>query len=208
VGWRGHGGVLILISARGLCVAGFMVKSLIFELGVEEFHGAAELGAEAGFVAVEALEGSAIVYQVLVGEGGLGLVAADLEDGADFGLLANHLIVHEGGLEGDDAVEAPAGDDQLIDEVEAGAGLGLVIGEVFFAEGGELLLGLVGEGDLFGGESVGEAGGAGAGASLGGDGSAGFGAVGARGILRFWVDMGGSLRRRCGHLVLGCLRGG
>ena len=101
-----------------------MVKFLICELGVEEFHGAAELGAEAGFVAVEAFEGSAIVYQVLVGEGGLGLVVADLEDGADFGLLANHLIVHEGGLEGDDAVEAPAGGDQLIDEVEAGGGFG------------------------------------------------------------------------------------
>src|SRR6202142_3287188 len=134
--------------------------------GVEEFQGAAGLGAEAGCVAVEAFEGAAIVYQVLVGDGGLGLGAADLEHGADFGLLSNHLVLHEHGLEDQDAVEAPAGDDELIDEVEAGAGLGLVLGEVFFAHGVEILLGFVFEDDQVGGESVGEAGGAGAGASL------------------------------------------
>ncbi len=81
-----------------------------------------------------------------------------------------------------DAVEPPAGADQLIDEVELRAGLGLVVGQVGFAKGAELLRGFVSEDELVGGESVGEAGGAGAGAALGGDGSAGSCAVGARGI--------------------------
>jgi len=39
-----------------------MVKFLILELGVQELHGAAELGAEAGLVAVEAFEAAGIVY--------------------------------------------------------------------------------------------------------------------------------------------------
>ena len=177
---------------RGLCAVGFIMQFLIVSLGVEEFQGAAKLGAEAGFVAVEAFEGAAIVYPMLVGDAGLGLVVADLEHGADFGLLANHLVTHEGGLEGDDEVEAPAGGGQLIDEVEAEAGLRLVLGQVFFAQGVELLFGFVCEDDLAGGESVGGAGGAGAGASLGGGGSAGFSAVGAGGIDAFLGGHGAS----------------
>jgi hypothetical protein len=54
--WWRFGGAPILIKVRGFCVAGFMVKFLIFELGGEELEGAAELGAEAGLVAVEAFE--------------------------------------------------------------------------------------------------------------------------------------------------------
>src|ERR1700690_385963 len=163
--------------------------------GVEEFQGAAGLGAEAGCVAVEAFEGAAIVYQVLVGDGGLGLGAADLEHGANFGLLANHLVLHEDGLEDQDAVEAPAGDDQLIDEVEAGGGLGLVLGEVLF-HGVEVLSGFGFEDDQVGGEAVGEAGAAGAGAAFWGGGGAGFGAVCAGGIDAFLAGHGGSLERR------------
>jgi len=70
----------------------------------------------------------------------------------------------------------------LIDEVEAGVGSGLVLGEVFFAEGVELLRRFAFEEELVGGEAVGEAGGAGVGASRWGGGSAGPGAVGTRGI--------------------------
>jgi hypothetical protein len=71
--WRGFLGGRILIRVRGLCVAGFMVKFLIFGRGVQDLQSPAELGAEAGFVAVEALEGAAIVYQMLVGDGGAGV---------------------------------------------------------------------------------------------------------------------------------------
>jgi hypothetical protein len=138
--WWGFGGASIFIRALGFCVTGFMVKFLIFELGGEESDGAAELGAEAGFVAVEAFEGAGIVAEVLVGDGGANVWAATLELFVDLGLLALHLELHEGALEGDDAVEAPAGGDQVIDEVELGAGLGLVMGEVFFAEGVVLLV--------------------------------------------------------------------
>src|SRR5271169_2254411 len=90
-GWWGFGGGPILFRALGFCVAGFFVQFLIFLLGVEECQDAAEIGSEAGFVAVEAFEG-------------LGLVAADLECCLDFGLLANHFVIHEGGLGGDGAV--------------------------------------------------------------------------------------------------------
>ena len=176
-----------------------MVKFLIFGRGVQEFHGAAELGAEPGLVAVEAFEAAAIVYQMLVGDGGAGLAVADVVLFADLGFLASDLVIHKGGLEGQDAVVAPAGGDQLIDEVEPGAGLGLVLGEVFFAKGVELLLRFAFVEELVRGESVGEAGGAGAGASLGGDGSAGFGAVGAGGIDAFLGGHGGSLERGFGH---------
>jgi len=189
----------ILIRMRGLCVAGFMVKFLIFEPGVEELQGAVELGAEAGFVAVEAFEGATIFYQMLVGDGGASLAVADVVLFADLGFLASDLAVHKGGLKGQDAVVAPAGGDQLIDEVEPGAGLGLELGQVFFAQGIELLLGFAFDEELVGGESVGEGGGAGAGASLGGDGSAGLGAVGAGGIDAFLGGHAGSFRRRCGH---------
>ena len=137
--WGIWGGLLFI--RLGICVAGFMVKFLIFELGGQEFDGAAELSAEAGFVAVEAFEGAAIVYQMLVGDGGAEVSAATFELSVDLGLLAVHLELHEGALEGDDAVEAPAAGDQLIDEVELGAGLGLVMAEVFFAEGVVLLVG-------------------------------------------------------------------
>ena len=118
---------------------GFIMQFLIFGLGVEEFDGAAELGTEAGFVAVEAFEGAGIVAEVLVGDGGADVWAATFELFVDLGLLAVHLELHEGAVEGDDTVEAPAGGDQVIDEVELGAGLGLVMGEVFFAEGVVLL---------------------------------------------------------------------
>ena len=180
----------ILITVIGFCVAGFVVKFLILGLGVQEFQSAAELGAEAGLVAVEAFEAAGIVYQVLIGDGGTGLGIADLELPADLGFLARDLVIHEGGLEGEDAVVAPAGGDQLIDEVEAGAGLGLVLGQVFFAKGVELLLGFAFDEELIGGEAVGERGGAGAGATLGGDGAVGLGAVGARGIDAFWGGHG------------------
>ena len=161
------------------------MQFLIFELGVEELQGAAELGAEAGFVAVEAFEAAGIIYQMLIGNGGAGFCVADLVLSADLGFLASDLAIHEGGLEGQGAVVAPAGGDQLIDEIEPGAGLGLVLGQVFFAQGVELVLGFAFEEELAGGESVGEGGGVGAGASLGGDGPVGFGAVGAGGIDAF-----------------------
>ena len=61
--WRGFGGVPILIRARGLCVAGFMVKFLIFELGAQESYLAAEPGAETGFVVAEAFEGAGVVAE-------------------------------------------------------------------------------------------------------------------------------------------------
>jgi len=160
-GWWGLAAGRILIRMRGLCAAGFIMQFLIFELGVEELQGAAELGAEAGFVAVEAFEGAGIVAEMLVGDGGAGFGVADLILFADLGFLANDLAIHEGGLEGQDAVVAPAGGDHLIDEVEPGAGLGLELGEVFFAQGVELLLGLALDEELVGGESVGEAGGVG-----------------------------------------------
>lgn len=103
-----------------------------------------------------------------------------------------HLEIEEGGLEGEDAVVAPADGDQSIDEVELGAGLGLVVGQAGFAKGVELRFGFAFEDELASGESVGEAGGVGAGAALGGDGSAGSGAVGARGIDASLGGHGGS----------------
>ena len=188
--------ILIRLRFRG---TGFVVKFLIFELGVQELHGAAELGAEPGLVAVEALEAAGIVAEMLAGDGGAGFCVADLVLFADLGFLASDLVIHKGGLEGQDAVVAPAGGDQLIDEVEPGAGLGLVLGEVFFAKGVELLLRFAFVEELVGGESVGEAGGAGASASLGGDGSVGLGAVGAGGIFAFLGGHAGCFGRWCRH---------
>jgi hypothetical protein len=127
-------------------------------------------GAEAGLGAVEAFESAGIGAEMLTGDGGAGFAAAGLGLCVDLGLLARHLEIHEGGLEGWDAVEAPADGGRLIDEVGPGAALGMVRGC----------------------ESTGEAGGARAGASLGGDGAAGFGAEGARGIDASLGGHGGS----------------
>ncbi|HXN48177.1 MAG TPA: hypothetical protein VN893_16135 [Bryobacteraceae bacterium] len=55
---------------------------------------------------------------MLIGDGGTGFTVADLELFADLGFLASDLAIEQGGLEGQDAVVAPAGGDQLIDEVE------------------------------------------------------------------------------------------
>ena len=150
-------------------------------------------------MAVEALEGAGIVAEMLIGDGGADGGAGGFELRVDLGFLASHLDVHEGGLEAQDAVEAPAGGGQLADEVELGAGLGPVIVQVFFAKGVELLLRFAFDEDLVGGESMGEAGGVRASASHRGDGSAGLGAVGARGIDASLGRHGGSFRRRCGH---------
>ena len=46
----------ILIKGRWFCAVGFIMQLLMLELGAEELQGAAEVGAEAGLVAVEALE--------------------------------------------------------------------------------------------------------------------------------------------------------
>jgi hypothetical protein len=172
-----------------------VVKFPIFEASFQKNEGSSEFGAEAGLVAGEALEGTGFVAEGLVGDGGADIGAAEVELFLDLGLLAADLELEEGGLEGQDAVVAPAAGDQLIDEIELGAGLGLVVGEVLFAEGVEVLLGFVFEDEPVGGESVGEAGGAGAGAALGGDGSAGSGAVGARGIDATLGGHGGSWGR-------------
>ena len=64
--------------------------------------------------------------------------------------------------------------------------MGLVVGLIGFAKGLELRLGFVFEDEPVGGESVGEAGGVGAGAALGGDGSVGPSTVGARGTRTTW----------------------
>jgi hypothetical protein len=75
-----------------------MVKFLIFGRGVQLLHCAAELGAEAGLVAVEAFEGAAFLYQVLIGDGGAGLAVADVVLSADLGFLVMDLAIDEGGL--------------------------------------------------------------------------------------------------------------
>jgi len=167
------------VSVRG---TGFLVKFPIFQQRGEELESPAAFGAEAGLVAVEALEGAGFVAEGLVGDDDAGFGGADFELFEDLGFLAVHFVVDEGGLEGQDAVEAPADGDELIDEVALGTGLGLIFGQVVFAKGVEFLLGFVSQDEPAGGESVGEAGGVGAGAALGGDGSAGFCAVGARRI--------------------------
>src|ERR1035441_5154 len=66
-GWWGFGGGTILMIIRWFCAIGFIMQFLIFELGVEDLQRAAEFGAEAGLVAVEAFEAARIVYQMQMG---------------------------------------------------------------------------------------------------------------------------------------------
>jgi hypothetical protein len=154
------------------------VQFPIFLPGVQHFHDFVANAAEAGLVAAEAGEDAGSVIEGAVGEGVADVRAAGFEL-LEVGFAADDFDFEEGGLVGPDAVEAPAGGDELFDEVGFVGIAGLEVEQVHVAEGEEVVLGLVVEEDATGGESMGDAGGVGAGAALGGDGTAGFGAIGA-----------------------------
>lgn len=129
-----------------------------------------------GVVTVEVGEGAGFVAEGAEGEGSAACGVVFL---ADFGFLARHFVVEEGGLGGEEAEPAPAGGDKQIDEPAVDGGCRLELVEIGLAEGAEVVLGLVWQDDLAGAEAVGDGGGPAAGESLGGFGTAGAGAVGA-----------------------------
>ena len=162
-----------------VCGTGFLVQFPIFLQSVQHFHDFVANAAEAGLVAAEAGEDAGFVVEGAEGEGVADVYAAGFELVFDVGFAAADFDLEEGGLVGPDAVEAPAGGDELFHQVGFEGIAGLELDEVEVAEGAEVVLGLIFEEDAAGGESMGDAGGVGAGAALGGDGTAGFGAIGA-----------------------------
>ncbi|HXN46999.1 MAG TPA: hypothetical protein VN893_10195 [Bryobacteraceae bacterium] len=150
--------------------------------GVQLFCEFVAGSAEAGLVAAEAGEDAGFVEQGAEGEGVADVGAAGLELLFDRGFAAADFDFEEGGLHGRDAVEAPAGGDELFDQVGfVGIG-GFEVGHEEVAEGDEVLFGFVSEEDAAGCEAVGDRGHVGAGAAFGCGGSAGLGAVGARSV--------------------------
>jgi len=130
---------------------------------------------EVGIVTVEAGESAGFVAEGAEGGG-------EFEFLGDAGVLTGDFGIVEVDLDEPEAVQAPAGGGEQVDEGEIAGGCGLEFGEVGFAKGAEPVLGLLREDDLASVEAVGEGCGGAAGESFGGLGSAGAGAVGARGI--------------------------
>jgi hypothetical protein len=156
-----------------------LVRFFVFGRDGEGIEGAVVGALEAGLVAIEGGEGAGFVAQEAKGEGGAGLVVADIELHFDLWQLAGHLDVEESGFHIDGAGQAPAGGDELVDQEEVAGGLGLELGEVGVAKGAELVLGFGFEDDGVGGEAVDDGGVLAAGESLGGDRSVRKGAIGA-----------------------------
>jgi hypothetical protein len=161
---------------------GFVFAIFRFAAALEGDEQALAGAAETAFVAAEGGEGAGVVAEGAEGDGGADLVVDDVVILFDLRLLVGHFEVDEGGLDGPDAIEAPAGVDQLVDEVEVVAVFGLVLGEVAVAQAGEVLFGLAGEDDFARSEAVSEGVHGGAGAAFRGDGALREGAVGARRI--------------------------
>jgi hypothetical protein len=153
----------------------FFVFAFILAPGGQGLAGGFIDPVEAGVVAIEVGEGAGFVAEGAEGEG-------EFEFLPDAGFLAGDFGIVEVDFEGPEAVQAPAGGGEQVDECELEGGFGLEFGEVEFAKGTEFVRRLVREDDLAGGEAVGERRGLAAGESFGGLGSAGAGAVGARGI--------------------------
>ncbi len=146
----------------------------------EGFEGAVEGASVARLVTVEGGEDAGIVAQGAEGQGGAGLVVADLELLLDEVLAAGHFEVEEGAFEGGGAVHAPPGGDELDDEGLFDDVGGLEVVEVGVAEGVEVVLGFGFEDDgCAGGEAVGEGSVAAAFESLGRDRPVGACAIGA-----------------------------
>ena len=151
----------------------------IFAAGLETLEEPVVGAANTAFVAVEDAEGSGVVAEGLEGQRAAGFDIADRELLFDGGLLVVEFEVEQGGLDGGDAQESPAGGDEFIELVEVGASLRLEIDDVGLAEGAELLFGLVSEDGTARVEAVGDVGGVGKGPALGGFGPVRERAVGA-----------------------------
>ena len=143
-GLRGGGG-LVVLGIRSFVQ--FSERAEGVQLLGEFLAGAAE----AGLVAGEASEDAGLIEEGAEGEGVADVVAAGLELLIDFGFAAGDLDFEEGGLVGPDAVEAPAGGDELFNEVGLVVIPGFEVGAEHVAEVVEFLLGFVGEEDAAGG---------------------------------------------------------
>jgi hypothetical protein len=130
---------------------------------------------EADGVAIEVGEGVRFVAEGAEGCGHFEILA-------DAGYLAGDCGIQEVGLDGPEAIEAPAGGGEEGDEVNLANGAGPEVGEVGVAKGAILFLGFTRKNDLAGGEAVGEGRGLAAGESFRGLGPTGASAIGARRI--------------------------
>ncbi len=167
---------------------GFLLQIFFFAFAeaAEGFESAVDGSGEADFVAVEQGEGWGVVAEGFEGEGGASGFVNEFELLIDTGALPGRFEIEEGGFEGPDALEAPAGDDDLVDQV----GLELVgrdeLVDVGLAEAFESLSGFVLEDDDAGAESVGDGVAGRPGASFGCFGPAGLGSIGAGGLDFPW----------------------
>ena len=131
----------------------FFIQCPVCAGGVERLDDLVADAAEAGLVAAEAGQDTGFVEERAEGEGRADFVAAGLELLLNFGFAAADFDFEEGGLERPNAVQAPAGGDQLLDEVGFEGTTGLKVEQAELAEGAEVLLGLVLEEDAAGGEA-------------------------------------------------------
>ena len=115
------------------------------------FHDLVGAPSEAGFVAIEDGEQVALLGHGHVGKGGAHGGFADAEFGIDNTLFAGEGNFESAGLDGPDALEAPAAGGQLMNEVELETRGGGILLHVVVEEFVEL-------GRIFGGEDHGFAG--------------------------------------------------
>lgn len=146
------------------------------------FEGAVIGSREGAFVADHEGEAGTGVGKVLEDPGearGIGDVVVGI---VDLLFALDQLQLEEGSLQGEDAVEAPARGGHGFDRVRFDEGGGLELIEISMEESFEFRFGFAGDDDGFGAEAVTQGVARGSGFAFGGDGAAGFGAVGSGGL--------------------------
>lgn len=118
-----------------VCGTRFSEQLSICAGGVERLGEFVADVAEAGLVAAEAGKGTGLVVEGAKGEGSADFVAAGAELLFNLGFAAADFDFEESGLEGPNAVQAPARGDQLFDEVGFKRVARLKVGKVEVAEG-------------------------------------------------------------------------
>lgn len=156
---------------------------LEFAVGMEGCQGAVGVAAVAGFVAVEQGENFGVVGERPEGEIEARVAVDAVVVLLHFVLLVDHFDVERGGLDREDAFEAPASGDQLLDQAEFDLVAGFEGGQVGVAHRLEFLFGFIGEDEIAGVEAMRDGVCGRAGDSFRGLAAFGEGSVGARGAL-------------------------
>ncbi len=160
----------------------FFVFELLIPQAEERIEDAFAGAAKLRLVTAEQIQSAGIVTQGAEGKRGTGWFVYGFVLLIDGVSLFRHFEVEERCLDGPDALHAPAGGDQLLDETGLDFALRVELREIRFEQLLEVGFGFIGEDDGAAGEAVLDGVLRGAGTAFGGNRSAGPRAVGAGGF--------------------------